>query len=305
VCHLQSIGIDLGTTYVKTSNERVFPSGISENIFLSNNIMEVDGKKYAMGLLNYKSTFDININKTLNRNVQLNFYYALYLEGIGTECYYSNVYAMLPASQWKNEHTVQKFKELLTIPDGFSVKLNGLEKKITVESIDVIPEGSTAYFTQEVDYEQFNGRKVLLLDWGALTINQILFDKDEVIDLHTDEFGVLKIYKDMAEKITSETGHNVRMEDMYDILCYGFLVNGELIDVEPIIKPIALEHCSQIHKNLKLKWSVENVPYVLLVGAGSITMEKYIKKFIPHAKLQDNAQLLAAIGMNEMVGVQL
>jgi hypothetical protein len=75
---LNFAGIDLGTTYTKTHTGLVFPSGISETVCLSNNILEIDGKKYTMELLNDKSEYEINMNKGLNKNTRLNFIYALF-----------------------------------------------------------------------------------------------------------------------------------------------------------------------------------------------------------------------------------
>jgi hypothetical protein len=299
VLQLQSIGIDLGTTYTKTSNERIFPSGISENIYLSNNVMEVEGKKYAMGLNSQKAILDTNINKSLNRNARLNFIYALFQDAQGNDCMFNNVTVGLPCSQWKNDETVNQFKQILDISDLLTVSVNGLEKRIFVETLHCIPEGASAYFAPEMRNERFCGRKVLLLDYGGITLNQILIEDDSVVDLHTDEFGILKVYKEMAEKITSDIGIDVKMEDMLDILKYGLSNKGEIIDVSDIIKPIALSYCNQVYTSLKLRWSIDNIPFVPMVGAGSITMYRYLKEYVPHIELQDNPQLLAAIGMRE------
>ena len=65
-----------------------------------------------------------------------------------------------------------------------------------------------------------------------------------------------------------------------------------------------MNYCQKVYRNLKLKWSIDTIPYVPLVGAGSIALEKYFKEFAPHATLQPNAQMLSAIGMREMAGVK-
>jgi len=300
---LNYAGIDLGTTYTKTHSGLIFPSGISENICMSNNIMRFEGKQYTMGLLNDKADYEININKALNKNTKLNFVYALFHEARTIEYTFDNVIVGLPASQWKNTKTVNLFKEYLKIPELTLVNVNGLDKKIQAENLEIVPEGSTAYFA--INYPEFNGRKVLVVDVGGITVNSIEFEDDSPIDMFTDEFGVLKVYKDMAERITTETGYNCTYEDMFDIITNGLSIKGQIIDIEEIIKPIALEHCKKIYKNLKLKWSIDTIPYVILVGAGAITLAKYIQYYIPNAQLQDNAQMLAAIGMGEMAGAYL
>lgn len=298
-------GIDLGTTYIKDHKGNIFPSGISENIYSSSNIMTVDGKRYSMELSNQKAEFDININKGLNKNTRLNFLYALYKLANQDETIFQNCIVGLPCSQWKSEITVEQFKKYLNVYEPITIEVNQEEKTIQIDNLDVVPEGSTAFYSLEMDTQRFNGRKVLLIDWGGLTLNSILFENDEFVDCHTDEFGILKVYKDMAEAITSSTGENVQYTDMFAILQSGFIVNGKEVEIEQIIKPIAIEHCSNIYKNLKLKWSVSSIPYVCMIGAGSINMTRYLKNYIPHAELQPNPQLLAAIGMGELAGVKI
>jgi hypothetical protein len=298
------IGVDLGTTYTKIHTGDIFPSGISENICLSSNVLTLNNKQYTMEQNNFRAEFDININKGLNKNTRINFLYALY-KTADMYTIFDNCICGLPCSQWKNTNTVEKFKEYLTVPEPLTLSVDGLEKTIQTESLEIVPEGSTAYYAQEMDYTRFNGRKVLLLDFGGLTINTILFDQDCFVDCHTDEFGILKVYKDMAEKITTETGYDVKYTDMFDILQYGLNIDGKPIDIEPMIKSIALSHCNNIYKNLKLKWSINTIPFVQCIGAGCITMYKYLLQYVPHAELTPNPQTIAAIGMGELAGVRL
>jgi hypothetical protein len=298
-------GIDLGTTYTKTHTGIIFPSGVSENIYTSSNVLTFENEKYSVELNNQKAEFDININKGLNKNTRINFLYALYRLADYDKTIFQNVVVGLPCSQWKNEETVTNFKSYLLSKDTIILSVNDLEKRLTIENIDVVPEGSTAYYASEMQSERFEGRKVLILDIGGLTINSILMEDDGYVDCYTDESGILKIYKDMSEKITSETGYDIKYSDMFGILQYGLYIKGQKCDVDSIIRPIALEHCYNIYKNLKLKWSIDTIPFIPCIGAGSITMIKYLKDYIPHAELQEKPQLLAVIGMGEMAGVRL
>lgn len=296
-------GIDLGTTFIKDHTGNSYPSGISETVYLSNNVLEIAGKQYAMELFNQKAEYEINLNKRLNKNTKLNFIYALSKLMREQEETFESVMVSLPCSQWKNENTVAEFKEHLNLKTPILIKVNGIELTLKTEMLDILPEGACAYYTKEMNYERFEGRKVLLTDIGGLTINSILFEKDEIIDAHTDELGVLKLYKLMAEKITSETGYNVQLEDMYSILTTGFYIQGNEVPIKEMIQDIALTYCSNIYKHLKLRWSIDTIPFVPLIGAGSITIEEYLKRFIPHVELMPNAQILSAKGMGEMAGV--
>lgn len=295
-----SAGIDLGTTFIKTHNGIVFPSGISDKICLSPNILKIDGKQYAMELFNSKAQYDININKVLNQNIKINYIYALGKLATSNKEIFENVSVALPCSQWKNEETVKKFKQLLDLSIPQTIKINNEEITLQVEKLNVLPEGAAAYYA--LDYSKFNGQKRLLLDFGGLTLNEIEFQDDEIIDLHTDEFGVLKLFKDMSEVINSKTGYSIEIEDMFNILTEGLYIKGKSIPVDDYVRDIALDYCKNIYRNLTLKWNIDTIPFVSLVGAGSITIYKYLKEFIPHAILENNAQSLTAIGMNKIIG---
>lgn len=298
------IAVDLGTTYTKIHTGDIFPSGISENICLSSNVLTINNKQYAMEL-QHANAFDININKGLNKNTRLNFIYALGKSANDENTVYNDTFVSLPCSQWKNQTTVEKYKKYLSISEPLDIEINGYKKTIKTEEISVLPEDASSYYASDMDNQRFEGRKTLVCGFGSLTFNSILFENDEIIDLYTDEIGILKIYKDMAEAISSYTGENIEYTDMFNILQNGLYINGILVDIEPTIKPIALYHSNNIYKNLKLKWSISSIPFVPIVGGGAITMYKYLKTFIPHLEITAKPQLLSVIGMGSLVGCKL
>ena len=292
-------GIDLGTTYVKTHTGLSFPSGISNKyIDMASNVMSLGNGKYAMELLNEKSDYGVNVNKSLNSNIYLNYIYALYKLSQTEDAMYKNAVVGLPCSQWKVEDIVNDYRGLLNLQNPIKVKVNNIEKTIQVDNIDIAPEGATAYYA--MDYERFDGMKTLLLDFGGLTLNQILFQNNEIIDVETFEDGVLKVYQEMSSEINSYLGTNLKIEDMYDILTKGYFHKGVEMDIKSYTNPIAINYCDRIYKKLKLRWGIDSIKHVPLIGAGSITMEKHLKYFCPQTELQEDAQILAAKGM-EMI----
>lgn len=293
------VGIDLGTVFTKMSNGEKFPSGISKQANkASNNILEYGGKEYSMELFNSNIDYDVNINKSLNFNTKLSFYYALGRITKEKEKIYQNVVVGLPANQWKNDETVQQFKDYLN-SDIIKFKINGSEKIIQIDNLLVIPEGSSAYYA--IDYSKFNSRKVLVLDWGGLTLNELLFDNDTLIDFDTHELGCLKVYQRMSSKLSTVLGIDIKAEDIYDYLINGLRLNGENVNVESIVKDIGLDYCKEVYRNLKLRWNVDTIPYVSMVGGASIMMFNYLKEFISQIELEDNAQQLSALGMEVMI----
>lgn len=291
-------GIDLGTRFIKTDKGEIFPSGISSDIKnMANHVMTIDGKSYMMELFNENVNYDFNLNKTLNVNAKLNFIYGLYKNTVEDLGIYKGVIVGLPASQCTDSN-VTEFKKILTIDNDIIVDVNGNKKNLLIDEIEIVPEGSTAYYA--IDYEKYNKRKTLILDWGGISINEHLFHNDELVESDTEELGSLKIYKDFASEINSKYGTNVKLEEMDDILNFGLSDNGKIYSVKDIketIKEIALDYCRKVYKNLKLKWSVNTIPYISMVGGTSIIMTEYLCEYIPHIHLENNAQILSAKGM--------
>lgn len=195
--------IDLGTTFIKTHLGDIFPSGISTTIHnMSNNVMIIDNIQYAMEQLNEKSMYDTNTSKFLNSNLRLNYLYALHK--ISTESTnYKGIVVNCPASQWKNDDNIKKLKDILNTTEKITINVNGTIKDIAVNEIVVIPEDSAIYYTNEIDHEKFNRRRVLIVGLGSWNMNSILFENDEIIDMDTDEIGCLRIFKDIASHINT------------------------------------------------------------------------------------------------------
>jgi hypothetical protein len=146
---------------------------------------------------------------------------------------------------------------------------------------------------------RFNKEKVLILDWGGRTINTLLFENDDLIDTHTEELGILSIFPKIAEEISTNTGISIKNEQVFNILKNGLFHKGKQIDIESFVSKIALEYCNEIYKILQLQWNIDVIKYVPLIGGGSIIMAKYLQSYLPQSELQNNPQLLTAIGMKE------
>jgi hypothetical protein len=300
--YYENVGLDLGTTYSKDSQGNIYPSGISEIIYPNCNTIVVDGKKYSM---EQKTGIDININKGLNKNTRINFLYSLAKISNYEDTCFNNVFVSLPAIAWKNESTVESFKKYLFPYDDYetTVNYNGIDINIQIDNINILPEGFSAYYSSDMDYKKFDGRKVLIIDYGGLTVNEILFENDDFVDCHTDEMGILKTYQKMAQSITTEFGKNINYLDMFDILKNGLFLNGEKINIDTIIEPIALQACEELKRSLELRWNVSYIPYIQCIGASSIIMIKYLKHYIPQSELTPNPQTIAVKGMIDMMEV--
>jgi len=284
--------IDLGTTFIKPHNGEIFPSGVSEVVYdMATSVMTVDGKSYTMELYN---NYDTNSNKSLNKNVKLNYLLALHKITDGDMGIYKDVIVPLPAKQWDNEDSVKMYKELLRLDNSVIVDVNGVQKEIYVDNVGIVPEDFYAYHTEEVNKERFNGDKVLLIGIGSWNSNQYLIDNDNIDKSSSNEMGCLKVFIDIVERINDE---------VYKTLIKGLSYKGQLIDIRPFVKDIFMDYSKKFYIDVKNKFSVDTIPHVICIGGGSLVMYEYLCNYIPHLELIDNAQNVAVKGMKLMLDV--
>jgi hypothetical protein len=296
--------IDIGTTCVKLHTGEKFSSGISENVYdMATKVMTLDKKKYMMELYTGKTNYDINSNKALNKNARLNYLYGLHKLTKGNIGIYKDVVVPLPAKQYENEESVAMYKKLLTLDNSVFVDVNGDTKEIFVDTLGIVPEDFPAYYTEEVNNERFNGKKVLLLGIGGFNSNQYLIHNDDVMLADSDEKGCLSVFSQVASIINSRYNSNIAYEEVYEVLTHGLQYKGKPIDIKPLAKESIMAYCKEMYNNLKLKFSVDTVPNVICVGGGSIVLSDYLREYIPHLELIKNAQNVAAKGMRYMLGI--
>jgi hypothetical protein len=291
-------GIDLGTTNTKLHTGEIFASGINEMVYdMAKNVMTVDGKRYTMELFSENANYDMNSNKALNRNIRLNFLYSLHKLADKDMGIFKDVLVNLPAKQWENESSVNMYKKLLQFDNSILVNVNGEQKELYVDSIGIVPEDFPSYFTEEVNNTRFNRKRVLLVGIGSFNSNQYLIKNDEIEESDSNEMGCLRIFQKVASAINSVHNTNVKKEEVYDIMKDGLFKDGEIIDITSIANEIIYPECEKFAQEMKLRWSINNIPNVIAVGGGSIVLKPYLCKYIPHLELINNAQNVAAKGM--------
>lgn len=291
-------GIDLGTTNTKLHTGEIFASGINEMVYdMARNVMTIDGKRYTMELFSENANYDMNSNKALNRNIKLNFLYSLHKLADKDMGIFKDVLVNLPAKQWENESTIDMYKKLLQFDNSILVDVNGEQKELYVDSIGVVPEDFPAYFTEEVNNIRFNKKRVLLIGIGSFNSNQYLIKNDEIEESDSNEMGCLRIFQKVASAINSVHNTNVKKEEVFETMRDGLFKDGNVVDITSIANEIIYPECEKFAQEMKLRWSINNIPNVIAVGGGSIVLKPYLCKYIPHLELIDNAQNVAAKGM--------
>jgi hypothetical protein len=98
---------------------------------------------------------------------------------------------------------------------------------------------------------------------------------------------------------------NIDYLDMYSILKDGLYEDGNKVDIEYIIVPLALEFCHKLYQNFQLRWGIKNIPFVQCFGGSSNVMIKYFQEYVPHAELAPIPQTIAVKGMIDMLGADI
>lgn len=291
---ISKFGVDLGTLYTKTSDGDIFPSGVStSNIQLASKKLIVDGKTYRMELSPQDSDYDVNVDKTRNRNIYLCYVYAL-TKNIqeSTNVTYESVITILPYSQWENDETVNRFKKLLDLKKGINVNVNGHDITLAVNNLSVVPEGFAAY--ELLPKTIINGQPTLITDIGSRTMHQLYFNNHEFVDGYTEPLGVLPVLQRLSGRIQTLTGKCIPPEVVYQA---------------DLPKEIARELNTMLHnefipiyRKMRTRWDFDIIKHFVFIGGGSLLFENVIYEyFSDKALVPSNAQTITAKALKELI----
>lgn len=297
------LGIDVGSFATKTSEKKIFQSGVVENgirisktnthelRFISGNAE----KNYTVGTSNEIGNISVEINKSINHYAPINFLAAcaLSLPPDSTSNISISCVTGLPISQFSKNKEL--YAEMLSFKNQI-VWLDG-EKKMFTTTCKVFPEGAASIYHYGAD--KFINQRVLILDIGGLTINAVEFLVDGGVSLQKYKSlkkGTFVFYSILAEQINSEFGVNKTVNDIPDLLSNGFYINGVPTNISALIKKTAHDYCFGIYNELNLLWSTKDFKNIILTGGGSIVLGEYIKNYIPHAVTMPNPQFSNALG---------
>jgi len=299
---IQNFGVDLGTLCIKTSRGDIFPSGISDKfVNLAINTLEVDGKKYRMGLHPQDSFYDVNIDKSRNQNLRLCYLYALVkdLPESVSSVTYDTVLTVLPFTQWENDETVQRYKKTLDCSKGIVVTINGRKIKLTVNNIVVTPEGFAAYESLGLD-----GKPTLMFDIGSRTMHVLRFNNDEFIEGYTEPYGILSTLQKLSNLIQKLCGVCIPAEDVPRILFddYTLKVDEGVKNVAESVIDILDSAFYLMYTKVKTRFSsFDTIEHFVFIGGGSLGFEPSIRRYFKEPIIPVNAQTITAESLTKLV----
>lgn len=258
---------DIGHYLFKDSEGNIFPSKVSDVLSYNSSadVLKMRGTTYYIG----DGEYEINTKKFEKSN-----YLALLLAGIcrSTESEYISVKLALglPLNQFKNCES-----ELIDLLEEtqHSVIFNGMPRIIEITTVNVYPEGISAYQHIMGDYDDvINKRDVILVDVGGGTTDICLIRDDMATKLTSLNIGTIHFYDAIKKALEREyIDVKIDLEKVRHYLKYGFWYEGEEQDISFAID--AAEYLfDRIYNELKLNYPI-STEVVMLVGGGSELLE--------------------------------
>lgn len=286
------IGVDNGYTYTKASTGVIFPSIVSkteEEMDINEGKLEVElnGQKYMVGdsakLGDY--TFTVDLNKTNHENTMICILTALAMS-MKNSIEEFRVITGLPVGLYAKQK--EGLKKKLIHRDYLKIKLNGIQKYLKISMADVFPQSAAIFYSVRA-----NGESVLVIDIGGLTIDVCLFEciggKYKLTKYRTYPQGTLKLYSKIIKKVNTEYEMDHKVLDAENIIRNGLYIYGQRQDCS-FISDMIHSYVSDFINDMKLDFNIKTAGQAVLGGGGSILLQDYMKKHIPHAYLVPNAQ---------------
>lgn len=259
------IGIDIGNYATKTSEKVIFDSKCTNNSLLARNPFECESNTYYIG----EGSYDTEYRKVKKKNIRVMFLYALALStnDINNRCVVG-----LPISQYKADR--EEMKQLLLQPRMNIVVLNGIQRKLYIEDIEVYPEGLVSI------------EDGILVDIGGRTTEVALIENLKVVSSFSIPEGTLNLYSDFVNIINARYGLDLKQMDAERIIRHGLKIDG--LDADVTFAQEAFRNfVENLVSQIQVKYPVKTLPVTILGGGGQLLFGP-IKKRIPNSILAEN-----------------
>lgn len=267
-----NLGIDIGNYNVKTSEDVIFKSAISEKIEFGNKFdkIEIDNKVYYVGT----GKLEVDYRKFDKDN-----YIPLLLAAI---CKSSNsvenrIGLGLPIKQYYT------FKDDLVnklLNKSYDVTFNDTRRRIRITDVQVFPE-SVAGIINHYNDTLFNvkHKDIVSLDIGGKTTDIALIKNKKVIQSSQINVGTIDIYNCIKNSLEAKYFDiKISLDNISDFLENGFYYKGERQNLN-----FAIKQCNdlfkEIYTELNLNYPV-NTSAVVFQGGGSELLYSVLNKKI-------------------------
>lgn len=271
------LGVDLGNHSTKSSKGINFMSKVAktDNLLDSSIKLTTDKGTFYMEEGEYNTEY----RKLKKENIKEMFLAAV---ALSTDEITNQIVCGLPLSQYKEDK--EAFRELLLKDRMQRISLNGVERKLIFDNVEVYPEGVGALVGKN-----FNG---VIVDIGGRTTDIALIENKKVKKPFSLPVGTLNLYSDFIKEINSKHGLDLKSDDAPRIIKDGLKIYGEKKEVSMDIFKTYVE---SITSELQVSYSIKTLD-VILIGGGALMLYKAFKNRIPNVELVDNSVFANAQG---------
>ena len=281
------IGIDLGNYSTKSSKGINILSKVSKlsNILSNSTTLTTPNGNYYIE----EGDFDTEYRKVNKKYIKELFLTSILLSSNEIN---NQLVVGLPLSQYKQDK--DKLKQLLLSDRIQNISLNGNDRKLILEDIEIYPEGVGALVETE-----FNG---VICDIGGLTTELAILENNKIKQPYSLSTGTLNLYSDFIKSINSKFSLDLKSEDATRILKSGLKIYGEQKDISFAMDAFK-SYVENIVRELQVSYSIKTLD-IMLVGGGSQLLYQAFKNRIPQSQLIDNSIFANAMGF-EKIGKKL
>lgn len=268
---LKTKSIDLGNYNIKCCDDIEFIATFEELDLADqseDNILELDGKKYAM---EKESDFDPMFNKA-KKDYLPNLVWTL--DKMGAED--GDIYQVILGLPINSLGQADTLKDELT---GKKITyITDVKKTITIEKVGIVGEGISSYYMLPKDERE---KDLIVIDLGGRTTNVVEYKNKKLVKKDTINEGMIDLFGNIKIKYNNTDGADEPLET-HEIYHY---IQKEQV---PLYQDITDKFISDIMKKIKLKFNLGLGKTIYFTGGGSVTLKESIKKYDKNFKFMDN-----------------
>lgn len=273
------IGVDLGNYAVKTSERCTFISKVSKIGNLLENKLIL--KNQSGTLYIEEGEFDTEYRKIKKEYIKELLATAICMSTIEIN---NQIVVGLPLGQYKEDK--EQLKNLLLTNRFQDVNLNGIDRKLIIEDVDVYPEGVAALLDK--NYEG------IVIDIGGRTTDIALIEGKRVQKPFSLSLGTLNLYLDFIKIINCKYSLDLKLDDAPRILKNGLKILGESKDINFAVE-VFRNYVETLVKDLQIDYSIKTLD-IILVGGGANILYKAFKNRLPQISLIEDSYFANAYG---------
>lgn len=269
------VGIDIGNATIKTNKGILYDAKLTTIEPMNKcDTIKIDNKTYYLGEGEYDTTY-----RKIKKEGYLTFLYsALALSSSASR---NKVVLGLPLSQFKEDKS--ELINLILTNNHKKVVINGKERNLEIEDIEVFPEGVV---TLADDYEG------IVVDIGGGTTDIALVEnyrgRRKIINPISFPLGTIKLYGGFIKALNSKFCLDLSIEDADRILRNGLFLEGEKVDIKFALDTFD-NFVEKLVSNIQIEYSLKTNLISLTGGGGALLSDKLSKRLGKGVSLQEES----------------